>query len=191
MNNVTQILRQIEHGDSGARDRLLSQVYEELRRLAAARMAAERPGQTLQATALVHEAWLRLAEVGPEQPWQSRAHFFAAAATAMRRILVDSARRKRRPKHGGDQIRIGLEGIDLAVPEVREDLVALDAALVRLAQEDPQSARLVELRHFAGLSIDESAQILGISPRSTDRLWGFARAWLHRELIAGEHADDS
>jgi RNA polymerase sigma factor (TIGR02999 family) len=159
-------------------------VYEELRKLAALQLADEKPGQTLQATALVHEAYIRL--LGCDQPrdWDSRRHFFAAAAEAMRRILVEAARRNRREKHGGALNRIEL---DVAQPvasasDPRHDLIALDAALTRLAAEEPQAAKLVELRHFSGLSVAEAAQTLGISPRTADRVWAFARAWLHREL---------
>jgi RNA polymerase sigma factor (TIGR02999 family) len=159
-------------------------VYDELRKLAAVRMAAETPDQTLQATALVHEAYLRLIGPADELRWDNRGHFFAAAAEAMRRILVDAARRKRRAKHGGDRHRAPLDALPVA-PNPRDDLVALDAALTRLATEDPQAARLVELRHFAGLTVPEVAQVLGISPRTADRVWAFARAWLHRELTGG------
>jgi RNA polymerase sigma factor (TIGR02999 family) len=146
-------------------------------------MTAEAPGNTLQPTALVHEAYLRL--VSPAQPqagFDGRGHFFAAAAEAMRRILVDAARRKRREKHGGDRARVDLDAAALVSADPRHDLIALDAALTRLAVEDPQAARLVELRHFAGLTVAEAAQALDISPRTADRVWAFARAWLHREL---------
>jgi RNA polymerase sigma factor (TIGR02999 family) len=151
-------------------------------------MAAELPGNTLQPTALVHEAYLRLVGRADDQRWDGRGHFFAAAAEAMRRILVDAARRKQRDKHGGDRDRVDLDAAAPAAPDRRHDLVALDAALTRLAAEDPHSAKLVELRHFAGLSVAEAAQALGISPRTADRVWAFARAWLHREL-AGTDAD--
>jgi RNA polymerase sigma factor (TIGR02999 family) len=182
MNEITRALSDIERGDPRAAERLLPLVYDELRKLAGHRMARESPGSTLQATALVHEAYLRL--VGPEGAggWESRGHFFGAAAEAMRRILVDAARRKNRLKHGGDRARVDLDAVQVAAPDPREDLVALDEALTRLAAEDPQAARLVELRHFAGLSVDEAAEALGISPRTADRVWAFARAWLHREL---------
>ena len=146
-------------------------------------MAQEAPGNTLNATALVHEAYLRL--VGPADAacWDNRGHFFASAAEAMRRILVDAARRKRREKHGGGRTRIDLDAAQAAVPDLRHDLIALDAALTRLEAEDPQAAKLVELRHFTGLSVADAALALGISPRTADRVWSFARAWLHRELV--------
>jgi RNA polymerase sigma factor (TIGR02999 family) len=184
MTEVTQILRQIEQGESVAAERLLPLVYDELKKLAAARLAQEPPGQTLQPTALVHEAFLRLVDVEQAQAWESQGHFFAAAAEAMRRILVDAARRKRREKHGGDRKRVALDDVAPAAPDLRHDLLALDAALTRLAVENPQAARLVELRHFAGLSVPEAAQVLGISPRTADRLWAYVRAWLYREITA-------
>jgi RNA polymerase sigma factor (TIGR02999 family) len=183
VSNVTHLLKAIDQGDPHAASQLLPLVYDELRNLAAARLAHETPGQTLEATALVHEAYLRL--VGSAKPragWDHRGHFFAAAAEAMRRILVEAARRKRRDKHGGDRNRIDLDAAQPVAPEPRDDLVALDAALTRLATVDAQAARLVELRHFAGLSIAEAAEALGISPRTADRVWAFARAWLYREL---------
>ncbi|MFO0807643.1 MAG: ECF-type sigma factor [Gemmataceae bacterium] len=184
MADVTRLLDAAAAGDRQAAADLLPLVYDELRKLAAARMAAESPDHTLQPTALVHEAYLRL--VASTQPqaaeWEGRGHFFAAAAEAMRRILVDTARRKQRLKHGGDRVRVDLDAAAPAMPDPRHDLIALDAALTRLAVEDPQAAQLVELRHFAGLSITETAQALGISPRTADRVWAFARAWLHREL---------
>ncbi len=184
MTDVNQVLRQIEQGEPVAAERLLPLVYDELKKLAAARLALEPPGQTLQPTALVHEAYVRLVDVEQAQGWESRGHFFAAAAEAMRRILVDAARRKRREKHGGDRNRVALDDVAPAAPDLRHDLVALDAALTRLAAEDPQTARLVELRHFAGLSVAEAAQVLGISPRTADRVWAYARAWLHQEVMA-------
>src|SRR5262245_3858268 len=184
MSDVTHLLDAAAAGDRRAAAELLPLVYDELRKLAAARMAAESPDHTLQPTALVHEAYLRL--VGPADGlrWDNRGHFFAAAAEAMRRILVDAARRKRRGKHGGDLHRVELDAVAAPNPEPRDDLVALDAALTRLATEDPQAARLVELRHFAGLTAPEAAHVLGVSPRTADRVWAFARAWLHRELTA-------
>jgi RNA polymerase sigma factor (TIGR02999 family) len=182
MSEVTRILRQIEQGEPVAAERLLPLVYEELKKLAAARLAHEHPGQTLQPTALVHEAYVRLVDVKRAHEWQSRGHFFAAAAEAMRRILVDAARRKRREKHGGDRKRVSLDDVALAAPDLRHDLIELDTALTRLAALDPQAARLVELRHFAGMSVPEAAQLLGISPRTADRVWAYARAWLHREV---------
>lgn len=182
MADVTQLLEAAAEGDRRAASDLLPLVYDELRKLAAARMAAEVPEHTLQPTALVHEAYLRL--VGPEDAaqWENRGHFFAAAAEAMRRILVDAARRKKRGKHGGELRRVDIADVAEETVNPRDDLVALDAALTRLAAEDPQAARLVELRHFAGLSVPEAARVLEISPRSADRLWAFARAWLHRAL---------
>ena len=182
MSDVTHLLDAAAAGDRQAAGDLLPLVYDELRKLAAARMAAEPSEQTLQPTALVHEAYLRLIGPADENRWENRGHFFAAAAEAMRRILVDAARRKKRQKHGGDHTRVELDGIPAMDQDPRHDLVALDAALTRLATDDPQAARLVELRHFAGLTITEAAQALGISPRTADRLWAFARAWLHREL---------
>jgi RNA polymerase sigma factor (TIGR02999 family) len=184
MTEVTQILRHIEEGEPVAAERLLPLVYDELKKLAAARLAHELPGQTLQPTALVHEAYVRLVDVKQAQGWRSRGHFFAAAAEAMRRILVDAARRKRREKHGGNRQRISLDDFAPWPPDLRHDLLALDAALSRLATHDPQSSRLVELRHFAGLSVPEAAELLGISPRTADRVWVYARAWLHREITA-------
>ena len=184
MTEATQILRKIEQGETLAAEGLLPLVYEELKKLAAARLAHELPGQTLQPTALVHEAYVRMVDVKQAQGWRSRAHFFAAAAEAMRRILVDAARRKRREKHGGDRKRVSFDDAALAVPGLRHDLVELDDALTRLATHDPQAARLVELRHFAGLSMPEAAQVLGISPRTADRVWAYARAWLHREITS-------
>jgi RNA polymerase sigma factor (TIGR02999 family) len=188
MSDVSRLLDAAAAGDRRAAADLLPLVYDELRQLAAARMAAESPDHTLQPTALVHEAYLRLVGPADEHRWEGRGHFFAAAAEAMRRILVDAARRKRREKHGGDRNRVDLDAASPAAPDPRHDLVALDAALTRLAAEDPQAARLVELRHFAGLSVAEAAQALGISPRTADRVWAFARAWLHRDL-AGTAAD--
>ena len=161
---------------------LLSMVYDELRRIASAQLAQERPGQTLQATALVHEAYLRLAATGAPPAWSHRGHFLAAAAQAMRRILIDNARRKNRTKHGGEFQRtdMDLSGLVCEVPD--ENLLALDAALARLASDDPQKARLVELRFFAGLSNEEAATTLGVSPATAKRHWRYARAWLHREI---------
>jgi RNA polymerase sigma factor (TIGR02999 family) len=182
MNDVTHILSDLADGDAQAAGRLLPLVYDELRKLAAARISEEAPGNTLDPTALVHEAYLRLVGPADAARWDNRGHFFAAAAEAMRRILVDAARRKRREKHGGDWNRIALDASQTAAPDPRQDLVALDAALTKLAAEDPEAAKLVELRHFTGLSVAEAAQALGISPRTADRVWAYARAWLHREL---------
>jgi RNA polymerase sigma factor (TIGR02999 family) len=186
MSDVTHLLDAAAAGDRQAAGDLLPLVYDELRKLAAVRMAAEPSEQTLQPTALVHEAYLRLIGPADENRWENRGHFFAAAAEAMRRILVEAARRKKRQKHGGDHTRVELDGIPASDQDLRHDLVALDAALTRLAMDDPQAARLVELRHFAGLTVTESAQALGISPRTGDRLWAFARAWLHRKLTETE-----
>ena len=185
MSEVTQILHAIAEGDPNAASQLLPLVYDELRKLAAQKLARESPGQTLQPTALVHEAYRRLVGEDEEQHWDSRGHFFAAAAEAMRRILVESARRKASLKRGGDRDRMDVVDSLLAAPEPREDLVALDAALTKLAEADKQAAELVQLRYFAGLPIREVAEILGIAPRTADRLWAFARAWLHEEMENG------
>jgi RNA polymerase sigma factor (TIGR02999 family) len=184
MTDVTQILNAIEAGEPQAAERLLPLVYNELRRLAAAKLAHEKPGQTLEATALVHEAYVRLVgpAAGSPPQWNSRGHFFAAAAEAMRRILVENARRRARGKHGGDRIRKELAQSEIVAPEVSDDLLALDEALERLTEHDPQSAELVKLRYFAGLTIPQAAEILGVSPRKADFLWSFARAWLRREI---------
>jgi RNA polymerase sigma factor (TIGR02999 family) len=185
MSEVTQILHAIAEGDPDAASQLLPLVYDELRRLAAQKLAQETPGQTLQPTALVHEAYLRLVGEDEEQHWDSRGHFFAAAAEAMRRILVEIARQKASLKRGGDRHRMDVVDSLLPTSEPREDLVALDAALTKLAETDKQAAELVQLRYFAGLPIREVAEILGIAPRTADRLWAFARAWLHEEIEAG------
>ena len=185
MTDVSRILLDIEQGDPKAAEQLLPLVYDELRKLAAQRLARERPGQTLQATALVHEAYLRLVGPGPVRTWDSRGHFFAAAAQAMRRILVENARRKQTRKHGGDHRRADLDLDALIAPEPEMDLLALDAALDRLAARDPQKARLVELRYFAGLTGDQAAAVLGISASSADRQWSYTRAWLRRERGLG------
>ena len=180
-DNLTVLLRKIDAGDEAAALQLLPLVYGELRKIAAAKMARERPGQTLQATALVHEAWLRLG--GEEQPrWENRAHFFGAAAEAMRRILVDHARRKRREKHGGQYVRVDWENLDVAMTADSETVLAVNEALERLAQHDAIGARLIELRFFAGLSNVEAAQVLGLSERTAKRTWAYARAWLRKEL---------
>jgi RNA polymerase sigma factor (TIGR02999 family) len=182
MNEVTRILNAIDAGDPRDSERLLPLVYDELRALAAVRLAREAPGQTLQPTALVHEAYLRL--VGGEPGWNSRGHFFAAAAEAMRRILVENARRKQSLKHGGDHVRQELEAESLLAPQPREDLLALDVALNELAARNRQAADLVQLRYFAGLTLPEAADALGISPRTAGRLWAYSRAWL-RQAIEG------
>ena len=182
MSDVTRILSAIEQGDAQAAEQLLPLVYAELRKLAAQRMMHEAPGQTLQATALVHEAYLRLVDVKTVQHWNSRGHFFGAAAEAMRRILVENARRRAQVKHGGDRIREELASSGVAAPEIGEDLLALDEALERLAEHDAPSAELVKLRYFAGLTIPQAAEILGVSPRKADFIWSFARAWLRREI---------
>jgi RNA polymerase sigma factor (TIGR02999 family) len=185
MTEVTRILSAIENGDPTAAEQLLPLVYDELRKLAGDRLARERPGQTLQATDLVHEAFLRLVDTKKVQPWNSRGHFFAAAAEAMRRILIDNARRKRRPKHGGDRERIDLNEM-LALPEAREDLEALDEALEKFAQEQPAKAELIKLRYFAGLSLADAAACLGISAATAKRYWAVGRAWLFDALVGPE-----
>ena len=182
MNDVTRILSAIEQGDPLAAEQLLPLVYEELRKLAAQRLAQEKPGQTLQATALVHDAYLRLVDVEEAQQWNSRGHFFAAAAEAMRRILVDRARHKGSRKAGGGRARQDLDALEVALPEIPEDMLALDEALDKLAAADKNAADLVHLRFFAGLPLPEAAQMLGISPRTADRLWAYARAWLRQEI---------
>ena len=196
MSDVTRILSAVERGDPLAADQLLPLVYQELRQLAAQRLALEKPGQTLQPTALVHEAYLRLvASLGgaaaAEPSWDSRRHFFGAAAEAMRRILIESARRKKRLKHGGGRRRQELSADVAGAPEADEDLIALDAALVKFAEKYPLHARQVELRYFAGLTGAEAARLLDISPSTADRHWAFARAWLRRELQPGEKAEKS
>jgi RNA polymerase sigma factor (TIGR02999 family) len=185
MSDVTRILSAIESGDRQASAELLPLVYDELRRLAAARLARESAGQTLQATALVHEAYLRLVDDAPSRGWDHRGHFFAAAAEAMRRILVENARRKRGPKHGGNLRRHELDESGLRAPDAPEDLIALDAALEKLAQKDARKAELVKLRFFAGLTVPQAAGALGIAPSTADRDWAYAKAWLFREISKG------
>jgi RNA polymerase sigma factor (TIGR02999 family) len=185
MGDVTHLLTAIEAGDRRAAERLLPLVYDELRKLAAARMAAERPGQTLRPTALVHEAYLRLVGAEPGRPWNSRGHFFAAAAEAMRRILVENARRKQSPKHGGGWMRVALDDVAAGADESADRLLDLDDALTRLRAIDPPAARLVELRYFAGLTMEQAADALGLPLRTAERNWTFARTWLHRELAGG------
>ena len=182
MSDVTRILSQIESGDPSAAEQLLPLVYEELRKLAAARLAQEKPGQTLQATALVHEAYVRLVGGEREQLWDNRGHFFAAAAEAMRRILVDQARRKGREKRGGGAVRVALDEIDLAAPPPSHDLLAIHEALSRLEAEDLQASQLVKLRYFAGLSLTEAAEAMGISRTTAYEQWAYARAWLRCAL---------
>jgi RNA polymerase sigma factor (TIGR02999 family) len=183
MSDVTRILSAIEQGDPSAASELLPLVYEELRKLAAARLAQEKPGQTLQATALVHEAYLRLVGSGDrEQSWNSRGHFFGAAAEAMRRILLNRARDKGRLKRGGQAQKIDLENVELAADAPHEELLALDESIERLVAESPECAAVVKLRFFAGLSIDEAAASLGISPSTAKRHWAYARAWLFDAL---------
>jgi RNA polymerase sigma factor (TIGR02999 family) len=183
MSDVTQILSQIESGDPKAAEQLLPLVYDELRKLAAAKLAQEKPGQTLQATALVHEAYLRLVGSGHDkQTWDSRGHFFAAAAEAMRRILVGNARRKLAQKRGGDIARIDVDLNRLAVATDDDRLIALDEALAKFSQIEPVKSELVRLRYFAGLSIKEAAELLGIATATADRYWAYARAWLQQEM---------
>jgi len=198
MSEVTRILSAIEQGDPHAAEQLLPLVYDELRKLAAQKLAQEAPGQTLQATDLVHEAYLRL--VGPaggsgdppgEQHWDGRGHFFAAAAEAMRRILINRARDRGRLKRGGGWRRLRLEHIDLSLAEPPDELLVLDEALDGLAKEDPACAELVKLRFFAGLTLDEAAKTLGVVRRTADRYWAFARAWLYAGLRKGEEAADT
>ena len=189
MSEVTRILSAIEQGDPSAAEQLLPLVYDELRQLAARRLAHEQPGQTLQATALVHEAYLRLVN-DPRDVWDNRRHFFAAAAEAMRRILVEQARRKRRVRHGGGKKRIDLEQACSLVQPPSQDLLALDEALGRLAALNPARAEVVKLRFFAGLTMSEVAQTLGISLPTAERYWAFARTWLYAELKADEPPAD-
>jgi RNA polymerase sigma factor (TIGR02999 family) len=185
MTDVTGILSAIEQGDPRAPEQLLPLVYVELRKLAARRLIEEKPGQTLQATALVHEAYLRLVDVEKAQHWQSRGHFFAAAAEAMRRILIDNARLKKRPKHGGGRRRVDLDEGALVTDTPEFDLLDLDEALTKLAAEEPVKAELVKLRFFAGLTTSEAAAVLGVSLATAERSWVYTRAWLRRELGFG------
>jgi RNA polymerase sigma factor (TIGR02999 family) len=182
MTDVTRILTAIEHGDEHAAEGLLPLVYDELRRLAAEKMAREKPGQTLQATALVHEAYVRLVDAEQAREWKSRGHFFAAAAEAMRHILVDRARRRHSRKRGGDRIRVEFDEAMPAAVDGSAEVLAVDEALDALAATDPQAAELVKLRYFTGMSIPEAAAALKLAPRSADRLWAFARAWLRRAV---------
>ena len=181
MSDVTRVIEAIQQGDPKAADELLPLVYEELRKLAGLRMANEAAGNTLQPTALVHEAWLRL--VGNDNPkFAGRAHFFAAAAEAMRRILIDRARRKRALRHGGGQERVDIQQIELASPDSDDQLLAVNEALDKLAAQDPIEAELVKLRYFAGLTVDEAAELLDISPRTARNYWAHARTWLYHEI---------
>ncbi|MCA9127658.1 MAG: RNA polymerase subunit sigma [Planctomycetales bacterium] len=186
MTDVTEILARIDQGDTDAAERLLPLVYEELRRLAAQKMAGERPDHTLQATALVHEAYARLVGSASNPGWRDRGHFFLAAADAMRKILIESARRRQSLKRGGDRQRVPLDSLVLGPEFPVDDILDLDAALERFEQEDPEAAQLVRLRLFAGLSVEEAAQSLGIATRSAYRDWSFAQAWLFRALRGGE-----
>jgi RNA polymerase sigma factor (TIGR02999 family) len=185
MYEVTRILSAIGQGDPRAAGQLLPLVYDELRKLATQKLAQEKPGQTLQATALVHEAYMRLVGAHDEAHWDNRAHFFAAAAEAMRRILVEQVRRKRSLKRGGDRLCTDITTAEIAAPEPIEDLVALDEALTKLALQDPPKAELVKLRYFAGMTIEEAAEALGISPATAKRYWTYAKTWLYQE-IAGD-----
>jgi RNA polymerase sigma factor (TIGR02999 family) len=182
MNTVTQILNAIQQGRSQATDELLPLVYDELRRMAAQKMGQEKPGQTLDATALVHEAYLRLVDTAEQPRWQNRRHFFAAAAESMRRILVDTARRKKTAKHGGQRVRQELDEAQLVSAEPDEDLLALDEALEKFARKDPTKAELVKLRYFAGMTADEAAETIGVSSSTGERYWNYARAWLHQQI---------
>jgi RNA polymerase sigma factor (TIGR02999 family) len=182
MADVTQILDAIEQGDPVAAEELLPLVYDELRKLAAQRLSQEKAGQTLQATALVHEAYLRLVDVRKVQRWDSRGHFFAAAAEAMRRILLNRARDKKRAKRGGERRRVDLDRLEIALDTNDEQLIALDEALTEFAAEDAAAARLVNLRFFAGLALKDAAESLGLAPRTAERQWAYARAWLYARL---------
>jgi RNA polymerase sigma factor (TIGR02999 family) len=186
MNEVTRILSDLAQGNTHAAEQLLPLVYNELRRLAAQKLAQEKPGQTLQATALVHEAYLRLVDVDQAPDWNSRGHFFAAAAEAMRRILVDTARAKKTEKRGGGRRRVELVVEELAARQHDQKLLALHEALVRFEQQDPVKAQLVKLRYFAGLSIRQAAEALDISTATADRYWAYARAWLQREMTGAD-----
>jgi len=182
MKDVTCILSSIEQGDPQAAEQLLPLVYDELRKLAAQKLAQEKPGQTLQATALVHEAYLRLVDTEKVQRWESRGHFFAAAAEAMRRILVENARRKHSLRRGGGRERVELDNLDVAAPRAPADLLELDEALTQFAAVDPQAAELVKLRYFAGFTIKQAAEALGVSPRTADLVWAYAKAWLLQKM---------
>ena len=188
MSEVTRVLSAIEEGDPHAAEQLLPLVYDELRHLAAQKLAQEKPGQTLEATALVHEAYLRLVDVEKAQHWDSRGHFFAAAAEAMRRILVENARRKKRRKHGGEQERIDIELTSLPTRMTSDELVALDEALEQLQRHDAVKAQLVTLRYFGGMTIEQAAEVLNISRVTAHRYWTYARAWLHQQITGSKPA---
>ncbi len=190
MADVTQILNAIEQGDPHAAEQLLPLVYDELRRLAAQKLTQEKPGQTLQATALVHEAYLRLVDADTAPQWNSRGHFFAAAAEAMRRILIEGARRRKAQKRGGARKRIDLAEVELASPSSPERLLLLDDALTHLAEEDPGAAGVAQLRLFAGLPVEEAAGVLGLSRATAFRHWTYARAWLQARLQEGDGPDE-
>lgn len=182
MSDITHILKAVQHGDPQAADELLPLVYQELRKLAAHKMANEAPGQTLQPTALVHEAWLRLVGGAEQQSWENRAHFFGAAAEAMRRILIDNARRKRALRHGGRQKRVNVTDIELPAETKDDELLAVHDALDKFAAQDKAKAELVKLRCFVGLTIEEAAQVLGVSEPTAKRWWAYAKAWLYHEI---------
>lgn len=184
MSDVTRILKSIEDGDPKAAEELLPLVYDELRNLAAAKMANEKAGQTLSATSLVHDAYVRLVDVEESQHWNNRGHFFAAAAEAMRRILIEQARRKQSERHGGTMQRHPLSAVEITASQPHADILALDEALQRFAKIEPAAAELVKLRYFAGLTIPDAAEAVGVSKTTADRYWAYARAWLHAELDA-------
>ncbi len=186
MSDVTQILSQIESGDPAAAEQLLPLVYDELRKLAEQKLAREKPGQTLQGTALVHEAYLRLVGSDREQHWDNRRHFFAAAAEAMRRILVDNARRKSRPKHGGDRERVAFDEVQATRSDSPDELLQIDEALNRLGQEDETAAEVVKLCYFAGLTVEQASEMMGISRATAYRHWTYAKTWLHAEIKRGD-----
>ena len=182
MSDVKQILERVQKGDSKAAEELLPLVYEELRKLAAAKMAREVPGQTLQPTALVHEAWLRLVAKDDQAQFRDRAYFFAAAAEAMRRILIENARRKQAQRHGGGQVRLDVTEIQIAAPDKEEELLVVDEALEKLALRDKGKAEFVKLRYFVGLTTEQAAEVLGISVATAHRWWSFSRAWLYQQV---------
>jgi len=191
MNEVTRILSALEQGEPHAAERLLPLVYDELRRLAAQKLAGEKPGQTLEPTALVHEAYVRLLGPDPDRHWSGRGHFFGAAAEAMRRILIENARRKKADKRGGGQTRVSLDRVDAVTVAPPDELLALDEALERLGHHDPVAGQLVKLRYYAGLSLEQAAEALGISSATAYRHWTFARAWMHGQLLADSEESGS